>query len=177
MVGRLVQQQDVGLLQQQFGQLDTHAPSAAEVAGGAAEVAPLEAKSQQGLFHVFLVVGGIDGVELLAQGRHLFDELHVAVALVVGARLQFLVHAVYLGFHLVQVGKGLGGFLEHGASVFRHQVLRQVGHNAVFGHRYLSPCGLPDACKDLQQGAFSGSVLSHEGDAVLFVNHKRNVAK
>ena len=46
-VRRLVQQEDVGTLQQEFGQLDAHAPSAGEFARGAVEVLPREAQAHQ----------------------------------------------------------------------------------------------------------------------------------
>ena len=107
MVGRLVEQQHIGLLQEQLGQLDTHAPAATEVAGRTIEVVAHKTQTQQSLLHILLVVGGINGIELLAHGRYAFDKLHVAVALIVGTRLQLLVQAVYLGLHLVQMGKGL----------------------------------------------------------------------
>ena len=107
----------------------------------------------------------------------MFDELHVAVALVVGARLQLLVQAVNLGLHLVQVGKGLCRFFEHGASVFGHQVLGQVGDDTVFGSRHLAAGGLAYAGQNLQQGTLSRSVLAHEGDAVFFVDYEGYVTE
>ena len=43
MVGGLVEQQHVGLLQQNLGQLDTHAPATRELAGGTLQVGTLKA--------------------------------------------------------------------------------------------------------------------------------------
>ena len=101
MVGRLVEQQHVGLLQQQFGQFDTHPPATAELAGLPCEILAFETQPQQRLFYVGVVVDLLDRVELLAQGRYPFDQLHVAVRLVVRARLQLLVDRFYLGLHLM----------------------------------------------------------------------------
>ena len=176
-VGGLVEEQHVGLLKEQLGQLDAHAPSAAEVARGAVEIRPFEAEAQQGLLYILLVVGGVDSIVFLAQGRYLFDELHVAVALVVGTRFQLLVQAVNFSLHLVQMGKGLCRFFEHGASVFGHQVLGQVGDDTVLGSRHLAAGGLAYAGQNLQQGTLSRSVLAHEGDAVFFVDYERYVTK
>ena len=67
------------------------------------------------------------------------------------------------------MGKGLAGFLEHGTSVLRHQMLRQVGNHRVLGCRYCSSGGATDACQYLQQGALSRTVLAHQGYAVLLV--------
>lgn len=133
MIGGLVQQKHIRFLQQQFGKFDAHAPATAEVACLAVEVLSGKPKAKQCLFHIFFVVGSVDGIEFLAQGGHLFDEFHVAVAFIVGAGFQLFVHAVYFGFHFVQVGKGLCRFLKDGTSVFCHQVLGQVGDNTVFG--------------------------------------------
>ena len=68
-----------------------------------------------------------------AQGGDVLDKFHVTVAFVVGTRFQFLVEALYLGFHFMQVGKGLCCFLEYGTAVFRHKVLRKVSYDTVFG--------------------------------------------
>ena len=67
-VGGLVEQDEVGLLQQNLGQLDAHAPSAAEVAGWTGEVLANEAQAEQDLLHLGIVVDILDGVELLAEG-------------------------------------------------------------------------------------------------------------
>ena len=176
-VGRLVEQQHVGLLEKQLGQLDAHAPTTAEVACGTAEIRTLKAEAQQGLFHVFLVVGGIDGVEFFAQRRYLFDELHVAVALVVGTGFQFFVQSFYFGLHFVQVGESLCRFFEHGTSIFGHQVLGQVGDDTILGSRYLAAGGLAYAGQNLEQGAFPGTVFAHQGNAVFFIDYKRYVTE
>ena len=90
-VRRLVQQQQVGFLQQQLGQLDAHAPAAREFGGLAREVAPFEAQPQQNALHVFLIVGEVHGIELLGDGRDLLDQPHVRLAFVVGAGRELLV--------------------------------------------------------------------------------------
>ena len=65
-VGRLVQQQYVRFLQQQFGKLDAHAPATAEIACLAVEVLSGESEAEQCLFNVLFVIGGVDGIKLLA---------------------------------------------------------------------------------------------------------------
>ena len=45
MVGRLIEQEHIGLAEQEFGQLDTHTPSSAKLRGGAVEIAPVESQS------------------------------------------------------------------------------------------------------------------------------------
>ena len=77
----------------------------------------------------------------------------------------------------MEVGKSLAGFLEHGASVLGHQVLGQVGNDAILRCGDFSTSGLAHTGQNFQQSALTGTVLSHEGDAVLLIDLKRNVAK
>ena len=72
-VGRLIQQKNVRILQQQLGQFDTHTPSSAEITGRTVKVFPQESQSQQGLLHIFFKMRHVDGIELLAHGRHFLD--------------------------------------------------------------------------------------------------------
>ena len=174
-VGGLVEQQHVGRLEQQLGQFDAHAPSSRELAGGTVKVGALEAQSEERLLHVFLEVGHVDGVELLGEHRHLLDELHVIVALVVGARRELVVDAVDLSLDLVEVGKCLARLLEYGSPVFGHQVLRQVGNDAIFRSRNATPCGRSHAGYDLEQGALACAILTHEGYTVLLIDLEGDV--
>ena len=174
-VGGLVEEEHVGRLQQQFRQFDAHAPASREFACRSVEVLALEAQAEECLFHVFLEVGHVNGVKLLREGRYLLDELHVVVALVVGARAELVVNAVYLCLDLVEVGKGLARLLKHGASVFRHQVLRQVGNDAILRSGDGSTRGRADACYDLEQRTLTCAIFAHEGDAVLLIDLEGNV--
>ena len=100
-VGRLVEEQYVGRLQQQFGQLDTHAPSSRELAGGAVEVGTLEAEAEECLLYIFLEVAHVYGIEFLREGGHFLDELHIVVALIVGTCGEFVVDAVDFCLYLM----------------------------------------------------------------------------
>ena len=102
-VRRLVQQQQVGFLQQQFGQLDAHAPSARELGGLPRKVRALEAQSQEDALYVFLVIGEVHGIEFLGNGRHLLDQAHVRLAFVVGAGRKLFVERCNPPFDLEQV--------------------------------------------------------------------------
>ena len=75
----------------------------------------------------------------------------------------------------MQVGEGLTGFFKDGASVFRHEMLRQIGDDGVLGCRHRAACGGARACQDFEQCALSGAVLAHQGYAVFFVDDKGNI--
>ena len=73
-VGRLVEQQHVGVLEQQLGQLDAHAPASAEFAGRAVEVLGLESQSLQRAFHLGNLAKGFAVVMLFCGVRGFFPE-------------------------------------------------------------------------------------------------------
>jgi hypothetical protein len=52
MVGGLVEQENVGVLKQEFGKFDTHAPSARKLGGGTIKIFATEAEAYKGLLHL-----------------------------------------------------------------------------------------------------------------------------
>ena len=100
-VGRLLKQQHVGPPQQQFGQLDAHAPAAAELAGGAVKVATLKTQSGQCLLDFGLDVFALHQGAQLGLLGNTFDEFLVVLAVIVGALGQVTVHAVDGLIHLL----------------------------------------------------------------------------
>ena len=77
----------------------------------------------------------------------------------------------------MEMGERLACFVEHGALVFGKEVLGEVSHDAVLGHRDGAACGCAYAGQDLEQGALAGSVLAHESYAVLRVYLEGDVFK
>ena len=162
-------------MQEELCQFDAHTPATGEITCGAREIAALESETEKHLFHVFFEVGEIDGVEFLAHGRHLFDECHVFVALIVGALHELGVEGFDLALHVLEMLEGLARFFEYGATIFGHEVLRQVGNDRVFGCTDVSARGLSHAGQDFEQRGLTCTVFAHEGDAILLVDLKRNV--
>ena len=175
MVRRLVQQQQVGFLQQQLGQLDAHAPAARKFGGLAREVAPLEAQSQQDALHVFLVIGEVHSVEFLGNGRDLLDQPHVRLALVVGAGRELLVERRDPPLDFEQVFECPRRLLDERAPVLHLKVLGQVAHFAAPAHGHAAARRGAHPGDDLQQGRFPGSVLAHQGDPVLVADREGDV--
>ena len=95
-VGGLVEEQYVGLLEQNLGQLDAHSPSAREFACGAVEVGLSETESCQRALQLSVIVRTAHHAKALVGLCESFHERHVFGALVVGALGQLLVQAVYL---------------------------------------------------------------------------------
>ena len=63
MVGRFVEEDDFGLLQQDFGQVDAHLPAVAELGHRAGEVRGFEAQTQKYLFGIAFHSGAAEVVE------------------------------------------------------------------------------------------------------------------
>ncbi len=79
MVGGLVEQQQVGVGEQQFGKFDTHSPAAGEFQCRAVEITACEAESEQCLLHFRLMILGLLNRYALGQLCHAVDQLLVGV--------------------------------------------------------------------------------------------------
>ena len=106
----------------------------------------------------------VNGIKFLRESRHLLNELHIFVTLIVRTRRQFVVDAVYLCLYLMQMSEGLAGFVKDGTSVLSHQVLRKVRHYAVLWSRNRASCGFSYTGYYLEQRA-----LAHKCYTVLLV--------
>ena len=120
-------------------------------------------------------MGHVDGIEFFRQRRYLFDELHIVIAVVVGTCGEFVVDAVNLRLHLMQMGERLAGFLEHGSSVFGHEVLRQIGDDTVFRCGNRATSGSSHASYNFEQCTLTCAILSHQCYTVLLVDLEGNV--
>ena len=120
-------------------------------------------------------MGEVNGIKLFAHGGHLLNERHVVVALVVGALHELGIERFDLALHVFEVFEGLAGFLKDSAAVLGHQVLRQVGNDGVFGRADVAAGGLAHAGENFEQRGLTGTVFSHQGDAVFLVDLKRDV--
>ena len=174
-VRRLVEEKDIGLLQEELRQLDTHTPAPTKLTRLSREVASLEAKTEERQLDSLVVVDLFDSVVLLTQRRHLLDDRHILGTIVVGAGIEGLVELLHTGCHLVDVAEGLFSFLEDGAPIFGKEVLGKVSYLHTRGDVDLTAGRLARTAEDLQQGALTGTILSHEGDAVLEVDDEGNI--
>ena len=177
MVSRLVKQQHIGRFQQQFGKLNAHAPTTRKLACGTVEIGSLKAKTEERFLHILFKMGHVDGIKLLRERRHLFYELHIFVALIVGSCGQLVVYAVNLGLYLVQMSKRLTRLVKNRATVFCHEVLRQISDDTIFRRRHRAARGFSHACNNFQECALAGSVLAHKGYTILLVYLEGNVFK
>ena len=177
MVGGLVKQQHVRPAQQNFGQLDTHTPTARELAGGAIEVGTEEAQSGEGALHLGFIVFASHHHEAVVLGRKSFHQSHVAIAFIVGAGRQLFTELVDTGFQVEVGGESLARFLTHSGVVGEPHHLWQIADGGVIGDSHHSVGGFLLATENLKHGALAGTVLAYEGNTVVVVDHKRHIMK
>ena len=125
MIGRLVEQQQVGLAEQQLGQRQAHLPAAGECFGLPVEIRRGEPEPVQhggGLqIDAVPVVEPEAILQVAVAGQH-------RLVLAFGNRrvAQPLLERVHLGFHREQRAERAGGFLEDGPAGVGQAVLRQI---------------------------------------------------
>ena len=128
-VGRLVQQEQIGVPKQQPGQLGPHDPTAAELAHIAGEVAFLEAQARQDCLCFVVAVSPADGFQFRVESRQQIDQIALFGRIgsgrqivpgcgnPVGDRNRFVVSAQYL--------------LEQRPAGERRRFLPEVSHRGV----------------------------------------------
>ena len=174
-VGRLVEQEHVGLLQENLGELDAHAPATGELARGAVEVAALEAQTGEGALEGgFVVVSAEHHVAVVLESE-LLDQLGIALALVVGAVGHFLLQPLDALLHAGGVDEGFAGLFDDGGVVGEFHHLRQIAYGGVVGDGYSARGGFLLSAEYLEHGRFAGAVLAHERYAVAVVDDKTHV--
>ena len=175
MVGRFVQQEDRGASQQQFGQLDAHAPAARELGGGAAEIRPLETQSQQRLFDVGVARLAAEDVVVILRVVQPVQQRFVGGRFVVGALGDFARQGGDFGFECQHLFEGRCRLLDERRRVGDLHLLRQVAHRAfaVFGDR--ARRGLLLADDEFEQCGFARAVFAHQTDAVFGIDQKRDI--
>ena len=176
-VGRLVQQENRGPAQQQFRQLDAHAPAARKFARGTLEVAALESQAEQRLLDVRFA--GIAAQDVIMVGRFVqpVEQRFVVGRFVVGALGDFAGEAGDFGFELQHFVEGFGRLFDECRSVRYAHLLREVADRAfaVVGDRTRGR--LLFTHDQAQQSRFACTVLTDQADAVLGVDEQGYVVE
>ena len=172
MVGGLVEQQHVGLLKQDFCQLDPHSPSSRELTRRTDHVLACEAQSRQSALQLRLAVLGSHHQKSLVLGGERLHKACIVLALVVGTLRQLPVEVVNAPLHFVDIGKRLARLVLDGGVVLKDHHLRQIANGGVVRHSHNAFRGLLLAAEYLEEGRFACTVLSNKGDAVAVVDHE-----
>ena len=113
MVGRLVQQQQVGFLQQQLGQRDAHLPSARELLGGSNPIFFFEPQAVEHRSHFRLDTVAILGLQFSLDAMEAVGDLRVFRAGMVD--LSHSLRQIFkLSLHLLDSTEDPQAFAKHG---------------------------------------------------------------
>ena len=163
-VGGLVEQQQIRLLQQQFREREPHLPAAGELFGAAGPV--LFAKSESGQhgahlrFNGVTVTGAEFGVELLeAVGDG-------GIFRPGGIEFAHLVHErFHLGLHVAEVGEHRHALGKDAASGQRQAVLGKVPGAGSTGARQIAIVERIQAAQHLHERGLAGAIGAHQAGA------------
>ena len=165
-IGRFVEQQQVGLFEQQLGQRDAHLPAAGEFLGAALPIALAEAEAAEDGTHL-----GFDGVAV-ARAELAFRAMKaVRHGGVFGAgRIQFAHprgQLLLLFFERPQFVEHRHAFGEHRAAGKRKPFLRQIADGDAALHGDGAGIEALDPGQHFQQRRFAGAVGAHDAGALL----------
>ena len=164
-VGRLVEQQQVGILQEQPRQRGAHLPAAGEGRAGLLQLGQREAEPGQQPFGAVAAEPLVEVVELLVQVGQRRRELQLGLA--VGGRAQPV-----LGRRQPLLQRGSPRHrrqhrLDHRAGRERGHVLRQVADAGAAPPGERAGVGRHLACQDAEQGRLAGAVGAEQADPVV----------
>src|SRR6056297_2118064 len=173
MVGGLIQQQYIIVLQQQFGQFYTHPPSARKGVGKFIEVFPLKTQSKKHLFCIAFVV--VTAQYFISMGHivKIHHKLMISIAFIIGTLGQSCVDFVQPKVHCLDLRKCLIGFFQNGPAFFKINILLKETDSYVFFSSYGSLVQRHFLCQEFEHGGFSGTVLSDKTYPIPSIETKR----
>ena len=157
-VGRLVEQQQVGLLQQQLAQRDP-----APLAAGEHVDHGVRRRAAQRVHRLLELGVDVPGVAVVELGLHVAHLRHQRVE--VGVRLGHG-HAqlVHPGLQPLDVGDGLLDVLQHRLALGQRRLLQQDADARVLGQHGVAVVGLVQAGHQLEQRGLAGAVGADDAD-------------
>ena len=163
MVRGLVEQQQVGLRQQQLGERDAHLPAAGELFGVArpvffAEAETVEHGADLRVERIAVVHAKMAEDNLVAIGH-----LRVLVGVVIEFR-DFVRELFHLLFERAQIGEDRHALVEDGAAGKLQAVLRKVAESRVLGRDDRTVVECLEAAENFQQRGFAGAVSADQAD-------------
>ena len=166
MVGRFIQQQQVGLLQQQLGQRQPHLPAAGELIRLPLPVFFAKAQSLQHASHFGFNRVAIAGAEFMLEAVIAVGHLGIFRAGVVEFG-DFMCQLFQFPLHGVQSGEHRHAFRKHGAAGKREPILRQISGSRSLGNNERAVVERIQAGENLHQRGFARAVRAHQTDAVV----------
>ncbi len=176
MIGRLVQQQQVRLFEQQLGQRDAHLPAAGEFLGALVPLLVREAEAGQNRPHLRFDGVAVAVTEFTIQVMEAVRHLRVFRA--GGIQLAHLMRELFhLHFHLLQRRENRHALGENAAAGERKAVLRQVAGADAARDAELAVVERLHARQHLEQRGFAAAIRAHQACAILGRDHPVEIFK
>ena len=176
MVRRLVEEEQRGPAEQEFGERDAHLPAARERLRRPAELFLSEAepaKDGRDLEIEAVAVGGAEAILQLA----VTNQVRLVLGFGNGPVGQPLLEIVQVGLHRQDRLEGQHRLVEEGAPAVIQPVLRQVADGQVRRPEDLSFVRLLEACQHPQQRRLAGAVRAAEPDTLAPPDLPRHVVE
>lgn len=171
MVRGLVEQQQVGSLEQQLAQGHATALAAGKHVDRHVGIGQLQ--GVHGLAELGIDIPAIGGIDLVLELAHLGHEgVHVAIR--VAHLLADLIEAIDLGDH---IAKRHAHVLDDGLVVVERRLLLQDAHSVAGGEPSIAVGDLLDAGHNLEQGRLTHAVGTHDADLGTGVEAQGHVVK
>ena len=175
-IGRLVEQQQVRLFEQQLGERDAHLPAAGKFLGALVPFFMRKAQARQHGSHLRFNGVAIAVTELTVQVMETVGHLRVLGP--GGIQFAHLVRELFhLHFHLLQRGEHRHALGEHAAAGEREAVLRQVAGADAARDAELAVVERFHARQHFEQRGFAAAVRAHQAGTVLGRDHPVEIFK
>jgi len=165
-VGGFVQQEQVRLLQEQFGERQPHLPAARKFVGLALPVFFAKAQPLQHAPHFSFDRVAVAGAEFVLQAVIAVGDVGVLRAGVIELR-DFMSELFQFPLDGVQSGEHRHAFGKHSAAGKREAILREISCGRSLGDDERAVVEGVEACENLHQRGFAGAVRAHQSDAVV----------
>ena len=174
-VGGLVEQQHIGLPQQEFRQFNTHTPATAQLAGRAVKLGALEAQTEERTFHLSMEIQTTHHLEVLFGTCVTIYEGQIIFALVVSTLGHLSIHPVDIGLQVANMVKGQQRLLHHRTFVGQLHHLRKITNRRITRNSHDTLCGRLLSSYDFQECRFPRTVLARQRYAVAISHDKTHV--
>ena len=171
MVRRLVEQQHLGVADEQFRKRDAHLPTAGELGGGTGHVALGEAEAEQHASHFRLqrvAAEHLVGVPRPAHGRQLSFG---------GVRAQLRLQLVQALLRFKNLGLGRDDLFEDGQVPHLDGLLLQIAHARPLGEEHAPLVRIVLAGDNVEQRRLARAVRAHERQPVVLFQAERHVVE